>query len=1388
MIRVPRALVLLCCCAGALALAGCGSDPKCGDGSPEGEQLCVKAPVCGNGKVEGTEACDDGNQTDGDGCEHDCTLTPTPGQVCGNGVKEGTEACDDGNQTNGDGCENDCTLTPTPGQTCGNGAQEGTEECDDGNQTNGDGCENDCTLPVCGNGIVDATEACDDGNKTPGDGCENDCTLTTENVVTCTGYDPTPPATGTCTVTAGTSGHLVTGIVLTPGTVYQGGQVLYDDAGQITCTGCDCAANAGAATATRISCPLGVISPGLINLHDHITYQDGPVPPPSDERYEHRNDWRTGANNHTIIHYSGSSSTATAVQWMELRQVMGGTTSIAGAGGAPGLLRNLDVSNKALQEGLNANYADSDTFPLGDSNGTELDNSCAYGSAPSQPPVGAYLPHIGEGIGSAARNEILCEDGIGEGKGAVDVINANTAILHGVGVLAADVARISVDGAGLVWSPRSNISLYGDTAPVTEYYNAGVPIALGTDWLLSGSLNLLRELRCADGLDQGYFNHAIPDRYLWKMVTSNPAQLIHLESQIGELAPGKEADLAIFRAPTTPGASVYRAVIDANPQDVVLTVRGGKVLYGDSDLVTALSADPCDSMGDVCGTAKSACLSETGKSFSDLSAANATKYGLVFCGTPTNEPTCTPSRSASWVKKGSTAYTGVSDGTDSDGDGIPDANDNCPGVFNPIRPMDHGKQADNDGDGVGDACDACPLDATHSAAGSTCAALDPNDIDGDGKVDAEDNCPNFPNPDQADSDSDGIGDVCDVCPVSNPGNSACPVTIYDLKTPDAHGVHTYEGVKVTLHNVLVTATIATGFFVQVEEHEPGYVSADHSGLYVYTGGAPSVTAGDRVDIASGVLQNYYGQEELAQVKATDISVVSSGNALPEPILATTAELGDGGGRAEALESVLVKVENAQVTDVAPAPGGGDSSSPYEFVVEGALRVDDEIYALSPAAQLNEIFTSITGIHDFSHDHFRIEPRSAADIVAGPPIIASFGPQLVYARVGDGEGPTFPEALTVSIARAQATDTTITISGGANLSIANGGAIVIPAGQLSAEVDVTGLNPDAGVSLTATVGTSTQTATVVVLPAGNTADLVGLTPANTSVPAGQVATFTVTLASPPAADTTVTLALDPVAFGTLPNTVTVLRNQTSATFDLTVDGAATGAATVTATIGATSLVANVHVSSTAALSITELNPSVTGGKDIVELTSMQGGSIGGYKLLYLNGANGSTSNTIVTFPNLVVSAGDVLLVHLNTANNCTESASKTDCSASANAADAYVDGAWDFAATDSIQTSGLAASPRVLALTDPDGNIVEGVAYANSSTASGNFPGWVNMLQSAGVWDPTPCSDVASCKDLAVSIVGVGTGVSSSIKRGDTALPGLKSQWSAPGTSNFGVYP
>jgi hypothetical protein len=100
---------------------------------------------------------------------------------------------------------------------------------------------------------------------------------------------------------------------------------------------------------------------------------------------------------------------------------------------------------------------------------------------------------------------------------------------------------------------------------------------------------------------------------------------------------------------------------------------------------------------------------------------------------------------------------------DTDNDGVPDCNDQCPLDPDKVVPQHCGcgnSEADTDGDGVPNCIDECPGDPDKIAPGICGCDVKDRDSDADGVPDCDDNCAILDNPDQADSDGDGVGDVC----------------------------------------------------------------------------------------------------------------------------------------------------------------------------------------------------------------------------------------------------------------------------------------------------------------------------------------------------------------------------------------------------------------------------------------------------------------------------------------------------------------------------------------------------------------------------------------------------------------------------------------------------
>jgi cytosine/adenosine deaminase-related metal-dependent hydrolase len=164
-------------------------------------------------------------------------------------------------------------------------------------------------------------------------------------------------------------------------------------------------------------------------------------------------------------------------------------------------------------------------------------------------------------------------------------------IIHGTALNDSQLGDVKDAGAKLVWSPQSNLRLYGETTAIGRALELGIPVGLGADWLPSGSTSLLAELsvgrrellRQKVGLSPAQLNKA-----LIKAVTTDAAAIAGLEDSLGEIAAGRAADLLVLERHLD---DPWENVVTASPSWVQLVTIGGDLAYGRADWMDELLDD-----------------------------------------------------------------------------------------------------------------------------------------------------------------------------------------------------------------------------------------------------------------------------------------------------------------------------------------------------------------------------------------------------------------------------------------------------------------------------------------------------------------------------------------------------------------------------------------------------------------------------------------------------------------------------------------------------------------------------------------------------------------------------------------------------------------------------
>ena len=366
------------------------------------------------------------------------------------------------------------------------------------------------------------------------------------------------------------------GCVLTPTEAIEDGYVVVGAGKQIS------AVQKAKPQGVRVHETDGVILPGLIDLHGHPEFNVFAAWEPP-RRFVNRYAWRGSDLYKQLVRRPQDRllkelPSKTQLRYAEVRALVGGATAIQGTGGQAksyddeALVRNVDKWIFGAQVGRS--MVD---LPSGSRGLPEL-QSILGGIAAGT--VKAFYIHLAEG---RRDNERSTEE-FGQ-LVELQALTNRTVVIHGSALTKEQLGDMKDAGAKLVWSPQSNLRLYGETTRAADALELDLPMGLGADWLPSGSTSLLAELKVArrELDDQG----ASPSpKKLVDMITRDAAKIAGLEDKLGVLKEGRPADLLVLeRRRENP----WENVVEADPSWVELVMIDGDLAYGREDWLTELT-------------------------------------------------------------------------------------------------------------------------------------------------------------------------------------------------------------------------------------------------------------------------------------------------------------------------------------------------------------------------------------------------------------------------------------------------------------------------------------------------------------------------------------------------------------------------------------------------------------------------------------------------------------------------------------------------------------------------------------------------------------------------------------------------------------------------------
>ena len=343
----------------------------------------------------------------------------------------------------------------------------------------------------------------------------------------------------------------------------------------------------------------GTLFPGLIELHNHLSYNALPLWNPVPKLFQHRGQWPGHSDYRKLISgpmtvvgeyrdaHGKPSLLAPLVRYVECKCLLGGVTT------SQGIMLNSNAGMRRFYRGIVRNVEQTDDPDLFEAQGRIADVDAKDARrflTRLEKEDSCFLLHLSEGVTKSGQMDSVARRHFLALQVAPDrwAINNRLTAIHAAGLLPQDFDVLAQHGGAMIWSPFSNLLLYGATARVDAARQAGVRIGLGSDWSPSGSKNLLGELKVAWLYTQHELGGLFSARDLVAMATRDAAAILKWQKAVGTLEPGKRADLVVIAGKAS---DPYEALIQAKETAIQLVMINGVPRYGIPELLRALGVE-----------------------------------------------------------------------------------------------------------------------------------------------------------------------------------------------------------------------------------------------------------------------------------------------------------------------------------------------------------------------------------------------------------------------------------------------------------------------------------------------------------------------------------------------------------------------------------------------------------------------------------------------------------------------------------------------------------------------------------------------------------------------------------------------------------------------------